>query len=139
MAITREPPGLTKQSSGTHCSNIFSSQMPRPLLPELCLDSESQQRAEWMDQSEAHSLIRARKQMTNYSMICHHLRTWQVFVPERIDTWREKGHIFRNSWMGNLFQVAREFIYAGASTDPTDSIFTRSQKMLSFLLINLPL
>lgn len=62
-----------------------------------------------------------------------------MFVPERIDTWREKGHIFRNSWMGNLFQVSGEFIYVGAPTDPMDSIFIRSQKMLSFLLINLPL
>lgn len=94
LAITRDSPGAIQQTPGTRCSKIFSSQSPRPLLPELCLDSESQRRAEWMDQSEAHSLIRARKQLTNYSMICHHLRTQQVFVPERIDTWREKGHIF---------------------------------------------
>ena len=41
--------------------------------------------------------------------------------------------------MGNLFQETGEFIYAGVPADPMDGIFARSQKTLSFLLINSPL
>lgn len=50
-------------------------------------------------------------------MICHHLRTRQVFVPERINTRREEGCIFRNSWMVNLFQVNGEFMLAPHRTN----------------------
>lgn len=88
--------------------------------------------------TKAHGLIKSAKAAHKLQ---HDLSSSpdSLFVPERINTWRDKSHIFRNSWMGNLFQVSREFIYVGTPMGVMDSIFTQRQEMLSFLLIKLPL
>lgn len=90
-----------------------------------------------LDWHQAYGLIRTSK---TADKLQHGLSSSQdsTFVPGRINTWRDKSHIFRHSYMGNLFQMRRQFIYVGTPVGAMDSIFTQRQKMLSFLWIKSP-
>lgn len=103
--------------------SVIAEGSPLPLTCEMGLNVETQRWAEWYGSEVSARLNQgseSSRQMTSWSV-----STRQVFVPERIDSWRERGRIFRNSWMGNLFQVSRELIYIGTLADATDSMFAQ--------------